>query len=263
LKSQGVELKFAKTKDGFIDEDKIIELVDNNTQIIHLSWVQYNNGYRTDLKKLGDFCQRNNILLSVDGIQGMGAVHFDVKDYNIDLFSFGCQKWMLGPTGTGFMYLSEKAENLIDTPWQGWLSVDWGVNFSDLMRYDLEPRKGPAKFEIATYSYHNIMAINTAVEFFLSFDSEKRWDHLKFITHRLMDWIDSDDKYELVSSREEKRRSGIVVFKPSAPKACIDYLISKNIIVSLREGCIRVSPHFYNNTDDIDILISALDNFDS
>lgn len=271
LKAKGVELRFAKTNGDFIDEDSLIAATDKRTRLIQTSWVQFNNGYRVDIDKLGNFCSENNILLSVDGMQGMGVIPIDVPSLKVDLFTSGCQKWMLGPCGTGFYYLSERAEALIDPPLSGWISVDWKAEFTNLMRYDLEPRKGPAKYEIGTYAFQDLRALKQAVDILLSFDSQARWEHIKSLTDRLISFLQSDKRYQLRSSTEDCRRSAIVTFKrqdvgglhPDAysTKALYDYLISNGFIVSFREGAVRVSPHFYNSLDEIERFIEAVKNF--
>jgi selenocysteine lyase/cysteine desulfurase len=81
------------------------------------------------------------------------------------------------------------------------------------------------------------------------------------LTGMLIDKIDSDGKLDLVSKREENKRSGIVTFRAQDSKSLYDYLRVKKYIVSFREGCIRVSPHFYNTPEELVSFIAALDNF--
>lgn len=261
LRRIGVELRFAPTDDSFINEDSLLALVDKNTRVISLSWVQFNNGYRTDLKKLGEFCRSEDIFLCVDGIQGMGVIPLNVTENGIDLFASGCAKWMLGPCGTGFFYLSERAEEKLRPIHIGWLSVDWNDDFTDLLRYDLPERKGPSKYEYGTYAYQDIRALNASVDMHLSFDRTSVWEYVKSLTGMITDKIESDDRFELKSSTKESRRSGIVAFRSNGAKPLYDYLREKKFIVSFREGNIRVSPYFYNTPDEIGEFIRALDNY--
>ncbi|MEE9553888.1 MAG: aminotransferase class V-fold PLP-dependent enzyme [candidate division Zixibacteria bacterium] len=261
LKPEGVDIRMAGCINGFIDEDTIISLADNKTRVIAVSWVQFYNGYRVDLEKLGSFCNDNDILLCVDGIQGMGAIPIDVPSLNIDLFTCGGQKWMLGPCGTGFFYLSERAEKIISTPYFGWLSVDWGVDFTDLMRYDLPPRKGPSKYEMMTYPFQDIRAFDASIDLLLSFDPVDRWEHIISMTDLIIEAVDSLDSFALASSREESRRSGILNFKTDDTERLFESLLEKGFALSFREGGIRVSPHFYNTIDEINKFVDALKEF--
>ncbi len=258
LRNKGVEIRFAKTDNGFIDEDALIAVADNKTRLIHTSWVQFNNGYRVDLEKLGEFCTSHDILFSVDGIQGLGVVPLDVPSNHIDFFTSGCQKWMFGPCGTGFYYISEKAEKLIEPPYSGWLSVEWHAEFSNLLRYDLVPREGPAKYEIGTYAFQDWRALNAALDMLRSFGPEDIWTHIKSLNSRLIDYILSEPKLILISSTDPQRRSGIVTFKSSNSKALFDRLTFEGFVVSYREGAVRVSPHFYNGLDEIVKFIESV-----
>ena len=258
LREKGVEIKWTRTRNGINDEEALIAKIDGNTRLVQTTWVQFNNGNRVDLAKLGRFCAERDTLLSVDGIQGMGVIPIDVPSLGIDMFASGCQKWMLGPCGTGFYYLSEKAEAQIDAPYSGWLSVDWGAEFSDLLRYDLPPRKGPAKFEIGTYAFQDWRALDAAVDILLSFKREQAWNHICSLTTRILNFLKSDSRFELVSPIDDNKRSAIVTFKAADSKALFEKLTELGFVVSYREGGIRISPHFYNNVEEIDSFIEAV-----
>lgn len=263
LEPSGVEIRFAKSKGGFIDEDGIMSLSDSRTRVICISWVQFNNGYRVDLGKLGGFCRGNGIIFCVDGIQGTGVVPVDVPSAYVDLFSCGCQKWMLGPCGTAFFYLSERAEQMIKSPLSGWLSVDWGAEFTDLLRYRLAPRTGPSKYEIGTYPFQDISALEASVDLLQSFDRQAAWNHIRSLTDRVIEFVESDGRYKLRSSTEESRRSGIVAIQSNDSRKLLSYLTDKGFAVSFREGGVRISPHFYNSPDEIESLVESLKHFNA
>jgi len=229
--------------------------------MMSVSWVQFNNGYRVDLGKLGQFCSERQIMLAVDSTQGTGVVPIDVPSLKVDLFTCGCQKWLLGPCGTGFYYLSEQAEELVDPPLSGWLSVDWHAEFGDLMRYDLEPRTGPARYEIGTYAFQDWRALDKSIDILLSFDRNDAWNHILSLTDRLMKFVATRPAVRLVSMDYPERRSGIVTFRTANSRALYDYLTALGFVVSFREGAIRVSPHFYNSMSEIDKLCDAISKF--
>ncbi len=260
LRAAGVEIRMADCVESHTDEDSIISLADKRTRAIAVSWVQFHNGFRADLHKLGKFCLKNDTLLCVDGMQGTGVIPIDVPALKIDLFTCGGQKWLLGPCGTGFYYLSERAEKLIEPPLQGWLSVDWRVDFSDLMRYDLPPRNGPARYELMTYPFQDLRAFDASLSLLLSFDENDRWDQIRALTGRIIE-IAENGGFKLASSREESRRSGIVNIRSSDPKKLFEFLQGRGFALSYREGGIRISPHFYNSLEEIEMLGNALVEF--
>jgi selenocysteine lyase/cysteine desulfurase len=197
----------------------------------------------------------------VDGIQGAGVIPIDLPSAYIDLFSCGCQKWMLGPCGTAFFYLSERAEEMIRPPLLGWLSVDWGGEFTDLLKYRLTPRTGPSKYEIGTYPFQDLLALEASVDLLRSFDRQDVWNHIRSLTGMIIDFVRTDDRYRLKSSTEESRRSGIVAVQAADSQKLFSYLTEKGIAVSFREGSVRVSPHFYTSPDEIELFIESLKRF--
>ncbi len=81
LEKKGVKIIYAKSHDGIVSAEDIIEKMTRKTKLVSVSMVQFLSGYRIDLEKLGAACRSNGIILSVDAIQGLGALTLDVKKY--------------------------------------------------------------------------------------------------------------------------------------------------------------------------------------
>ncbi len=97
LQRKGVVVKIIPSRDGRIVIDDIEKLIDSRTRLLSLSSVQYANGFRIDLKKVGGLCRNKNVLFCVDAIQSLGVIPMDVKECNIDFLSADGHKWLLGP----------------------------------------------------------------------------------------------------------------------------------------------------------------------
>src|SRR2546422_9725464 len=90
--------------EGWPDEEHLVErLRDPRVRVLAVSFVQFSNGYRADLKKLGAACRANGTFLVVDGIQGIGNSVLDVRETPIDILACGGQKGLLSPWGCGFL----------------------------------------------------------------------------------------------------------------------------------------------------------------
>src|SRR5256885_8089067 len=107
LKKQGVEVELAPcTAQGWPDEDYLVErLHDPRVRVLAVSFVQFANGHRADLDRLGAACRANGTFLVVDGIQGVGNSVLDVRETPVDILACGGQKWLLSPSGSGFVYV--------------------------------------------------------------------------------------------------------------------------------------------------------------
>ncbi|GAB1348795.1 hypothetical protein MASR1M107_10080 [Ignavibacteriales bacterium] len=124
LKNQGVEIDFVHSKKGAVNSVDILAAVRPETRLISISAVQFLSGYRSNLKKIGDFCRERNIIFSVDAIQALGALQIDVKECKIDFLSCGTQKWLLGLMGLSFIYITGELQHDITPRFVGWASVE-------------------------------------------------------------------------------------------------------------------------------------------
>lgn len=258
LKKKGVEVDFVKSNDGIVTAEDIINAVDDRTKVISVSFVQFLSGYKIDLEKLGEFCKNNNIVFAVDSIQGLGAIQLDVQKCNIDFLSNGTQKWLLGLQGMSFIYVSEKLQKQMEPAFVGWLSV---VNAWDLMDYSFNLKSSASAFQTGTINTLGVHALNTSLKLLGSFGYNRIenlvTDHTLFLRNKL-----NEEGFNLFPAQlEEKYFSGIVSFRHSDPEGLFNWLKNRKIIVSLREGVIRLSPHFYNTTAEIDNVIDTIKNY--
>jgi selenocysteine lyase/cysteine desulfurase len=125
----------------------------------------------------------------------------------------------------------------------------------------LAPRKGPSRYEIGTYPFQDICALEASVDLPQSFDRQAAWDHIRSLTGKIIEFVESDRRYKLKSSTEESRRSGIVTIQATDSQKLFSHLTDKGFAVSFREGGVRVSPHFYNSPDEIKSFIESLKRF--
>jgi selenocysteine lyase/cysteine desulfurase len=108
LASRGVEYRMTPERDGRIDPEELLSLIDDRTRMLVLSWVQYASGFRSDLARLGEACRERGVLFVVDVIQGLGALALDVEAAHVDVAAGSCHKWLLGPEGIGLLYVSDR-----------------------------------------------------------------------------------------------------------------------------------------------------------
>jgi len=164
LKQKGIETKFVPGKNKCFDIENLVRAIDKRTKVLSISFVQYFNGFKNDLESIGKICEENEIFLVVDGIQGIGSVDLDVKKCRIDLLSCGGQKWLLSSLGTGFFYLSSQAKRKVKPSFFGWMGVDWNLDFTDLLKFNLKPFSAARKFEIGTYPYSLLWTMHSSLD---------------------------------------------------------------------------------------------------
>ncbi len=250
----GVQVDFVKCRDNRISLENIERGLTPQTKILSISYVQFLNGFRADLVAIGELCRRKNVLLSVDAIQGAGAVPIDVKAMNIDFLACGGQKWLLNTEGTAFVYVSEETQEMIRQAYLGWLSIN--DFFSDFFRYRLDLDLTARRYEGGTLNVAGIIGLNESVDILLEAGISNIESHVTDLTGLCIERIVREN-VELLTSDVPAERAGIVSFRPRNAPVMFEKLKTRNVIVSLREGCIRLSPHFYNTREEIAAALEA------
>jgi cysteine desulfurase/selenocysteine lyase len=261
LRQRGIKVTFIKNSNGSFDIENLKKAIGKKTRVLSLSFVQFFNGYKNDIKRVGEICEKAGLYFIVDGIQGCGVEPIDVHECRVDIFASGGQKWLLSPLGTGIFYVRKDLQDELNIPFTSWLSVDWKLDFTDLFHYDLPLFDSARRFEMGTYPYAHVHAMAAALELITSLGVRNIQEHNHALLDLLIDYIQSGGYYRVVSNLETKHRSSILSF--TCPEAASIYkaLVKSGIICAFREGAIRVSVHLFNDSSDVGRLISVLEKF--
>ena len=260
LKRFGVELiEVDPLPDGRIDVEDITDAITDHTRVVSISHVQYASGYCIDLKPISDMVHQvpgSRGLLCVDAIQSVGAMPVDVQAMGIDFLSADGHKWLLSPEGCGIFYCHEDLIENLHPAVVGWMNM---VNASDYGNYRYEFQPDGRRFEPGSYNIPGILALGASIDMLLEIGIDQVWSRIEALTTKLCDGLERKG-YRVVSPRGEGERSGIVVFDapPGQAQRIVTELEKQNIIIVVREGRLRASPHFYNTPEQIDELLEAL-----
>jgi selenocysteine lyase/cysteine desulfurase len=258
LKRFGVETRMVKAKDGRILFDDLIGQADERTRVISVSSVECNSGFRNDLNQIGAFCKERNILFCVDAIQSLGILRMDVKRDNIDFLAADGHKWMLSVEGLGGFYISKNVLEKIYPATVGWDSV---VNASDFMNYDFTFRPDAKRFEEGSFNTMSIYALGAALDLLLEIGIDTIQSSVLLQGDYLVDGLQQRGT-RILNSMIPKERSGIISCALTADlQKLTAYMAENNVSLTVRDGMVRLSPHFYNSQDEADQFFDLLDNF--
>lgn len=251
LEQRGVSVDFVPVRKGFIYLEDIEKNIHPRTRMLSISFVEFLNGFKNRLGEIGDLCQRNNILFSVDGIQGVGAMPISVRDSKISFLSNGGHKWLMGPQGCGFMYIAPDLFKRLRPAFVGWLSVKDSWNFFD---YRLDLLDNAGRFEIATANVLGIAGLHASTQLLIDAGVQAISEHLLKLGDLLIKGL-SEIGWRYIGADRIENRSGIYTFSAQDPEGLFNYLKDQRIHLSLRENLLRFSPHFYNTTEEIEQVI--------
>lgn len=255
LRSQGVEIDFVKSKNGIVSAEDVFDMIKPTTKLISISQVQFLSGYRVDIKMIGDVCRSKGIVFSVDGIQGIGAFPIDVVKENIDFLACGTQKWLMGLQGLAYIYISEELQEQLIPKYVGWTSVQDPWN---LLQYDLKLRRSADCFQSGSTSAIGVCALNATLDLFNMYGRENVEKSVTENTLYFFEQMNSIGLPPILNGVETRFLSGIVSFTSNEAKACFEKLSNNHVECAMREGIVRLSPHFYNTREEIDTVIDIL-----
>lgn len=262
LEAQGrLRVKVIAPRDRFITADDFIAAMGPKTRLVSASLVRFDDGSLLDAARVAEACHARDALLLLDVSQCAGALPINVARLGADFLVCAGYKWLLSPYGTGFFWArSERIEGMWVGPFY-WEALEGAENFHTLSMEDLRLAPGARRWDSPeTGSFFNLAAMNASLEFVLRAGPETVLEH----NRRLMDMMYERlprDRCVAASPAEPERRGPYACFKArSAEKttALYERLRQANVIVSLREGNLRISPHLYNTERDIDKLIATV-----
>ena len=253
----GVEVRMCEEREGRIDLDDLIGLIDERTRIVAISQVQYATGFRADLERLGRAARAHDALLVVDVIQAMGVIPTNVDSELIDVAAGGGHKWLLTPEGVGILYLSDRARAKVEPTLVGWTSVPQPEDYSN---FEQGWNHGTLAWETGTGPTALIHGLEASLKLLTETGVERIAAYLEQLTDYLCERLGNSD-YQIVSSRRPGEKSQIVCVRHSrglTPMALYAHLKQRNIITAPRGDRLRIAPHLYNTREEIDALVDAL-----
>lgn len=260
LESRGVQLRRVPEEDGRVPFDRIAAAIDRRTRIVAVSGVQWSNGFRLDLHRLGELCQSRGVLLFVDAIQMLGVHPIDVRAMNIDFLAAGGHKWLLAPEGVAIFYCKRELLGHLRPTEPGYMGMKAG--------YEGEPTRLRAddfhddarRFESGVSNLAGITALGASIQLLLDIGIDEVQVRVKHLTDLLVEGLRARG-WTVHSPRTASEWSGIVSF--SSDHHDTDEIrrhlrTEFKIIVANRLGRLRSSPHFYNSPEEIRQLLEAL-----
>jgi len=253
----GVEVRMCEERNGRVDIDELENLVDANTRVIAVSHVQYASGFRADLERLGRLARKRDALLVVDVIQSLSVLPLNVEAQLVDVAAGASHKWLLGPEGVGYLYLSDRARERIQPTLVGWISVP---NPEDYNNFEQGWNAGTLAWETGTAATALIHGLHASLELLRTTGTERIAAYLENLTDSLCEKLKSRN-YRVVSARSAAEKSQIVCIQHRGEISAVrlyGLLKGQNIITAPRGNRLRIAPHFYNSFQEMDDLVSVL-----
>lgn len=242
-------------------------------RLLAITHIPTNSGLIQPIKSIGEIYGRYEKLDNdktwyiLDACQSIGQMKLDIEELKCDFLSVTGRKFLRGPRGTGFLYISDKALQkgleplFIDMRGAEWIEKDM-----------YKPREDAMRYEDWEFAYALVLGTRHAIEYCLNIGEDKIWQQVKLLSDFMRRELSIMDKVRVLDRGPEV--GGLITFtvQESQPKYLVNELLKRkiNVVPSYRnfavidfdekqvEWAIRASPHYFNTMDEINEFLYAL-----
>jgi cysteine desulfurase/selenocysteine lyase len=233
---------------------RFYDAITPRTRLVILSMVNYSTGFRAPLVEIAAYLRARNIMLYVDGTQGVGALEFDCAAIQPDMLAVNAYKWLCSPNGAGFMYVSPQLREMLAPSVIGWRSDANWRSVASLNHGAPNFVESAEKYEGGMLPFGPLYGMAESISMMLELGAAN-------VEARVMDLA--------TKAREILEAAGGEIAHPNTPilaarfpnrsaESLAEVLSARRILAAARHGHLRISPHFYNNEDDLRLVGEAL-----
>lgn len=240
---------------GVIELDTYADAIDERTHVVSACHAYYQNGSRQDVAAIAKLAHRHGALLYVDAYQTLGTGPLDVKALGIDILASGNLKFLMGVAGVAFVYVRRELIGRLQPTVTGWFGR------ADPFAFDagrLDWATSARRLETGTPPVPSIYIARAGMEMLesIGLDAIGAWNRV--LAGRLAEG-GAARGLELYGPADPARRAPTTAFRvPGDSHAVEEAMRLRGVIASARGPVVRLAPHFFNTTDDIDTALDTL-----
>lgn len=261
------EVRIARPQNGRVAIDEYERMIDDHTSVVAIDYVAWLTGYREKIRQVAELAHEHNAILLTDVFHAAGVFPIDVRKEEIDILTCGMYKWLLGPHGAAYLYVREELLNQLVPTYMGWHSVSESVINRLLAGRELfdkpfaletaVPASDATRFEWGSWSVITLLGSKAALQFALDTKMPEHFNHTFKLRQQIIDELNELSKH-VISPSSMDESSGIVAFSEKNSSRVASQLQEEGIVVSGRPGLLRVSPHYYNTSEEVSRFLDSL-----
>ena len=269
LEQQGVKVTRLppSPEAGVVSAQDIEEAITRDTKLVVTTHASNVTGVIQPIEEYGATARRHNLIFMVDAAQTAGKYPIDVQAGNIDLLAFSGHKGVLGPPGTGVLYVSSRVD--LDSLREGGTG-----SYSEL---EEQPLDLPYRYESGTVNSVGISGLGAGLKFIFSEGREKIQTNHQFLVDRLLEGLSNIPGLTLYAAKDGSKQAPVISFnlreyEPGEVGTILDQAFDIKVRTGLHcapaahktlgtypLGTIRLSPGYFNTVEEIDVTLQALD----
>lgn len=238
--------------------ERILEAIDRDTGVVALAPVHWTDGTAFDLEAVGGRAREVGAALVVDGTQCVGALPFDVQELKPDALIVAGYKWLLGPYSIGVGYFGPRYVEGVPLE-ETWIAREGSQDFQTLVDYQDGYQPGAVRFDVGERSnFILVPMLAAALRLVLEWGPERIQAYAKELSQDLLEEAQSLG----YTVEEAPYRVGHLFGIRMPPGVEMDRLKealrAERVSTSLRGSALRISPHLYNDEEDVEALRRGL-----
>jgi selenocysteine lyase/cysteine desulfurase len=252
---RGAEIQFLDGVNNTVLTECYEKAIDKTTRIVPLTHVSFVNGFRSDVAAIAKIAHAKGALLFLDGYQDCGTRPLDVKALDVDFFVTGTLKYLLGPPGLGFLYVRRELIETLTPTMTSWMAQRDPFTFNPKC---LDPSPDARRFEGGSPPIPNIYLARPAIHLLAGIGMDNVAAQIERLTRA---FLKGARDLRIESKTPASSAGPLVVLRAKDPAAVLSKLTERGIAVSTRLDGVRFAFHVYNTLEDVNVALTALEDF--
>ncbi|MEV6240777.1 aminotransferase class V-fold PLP-dependent enzyme [Lentzea sp. NPDC051838] len=251
-RANGAKVSHVEDRGGVVEPEDYLALIDETCGIVSIPLISYRNGARLPVKEVVAAARKAGAATFVDAYQGAGVEPIDVREIGCDFLAAGALKFLLGLPGIAFLYVRAGVEDSYDPPATGWFGRRDPFGFNPR---ELDYPKHARRFESGTPAIPAAYGAVAGMRVLGELDPHVVRKHVTRLGHYAQHALE-DERFS--SPLCDSLRGPQIALLDENPTDLAAYLNSRRIVTSPRGNAVRIALHYYNTTEDVDALVTAV-----
>ena len=258
--------KITTSPETGIDIYALEEALEKNTKLVICNHISNVTGAINPIREIGELCKRKGVLFLLDAAQSAGMKKIDVEEMNIDLLAFPGHKGLLGPQGTGGLYIRD---GIILEPLK---EGGTGIQSESL----IQPKNGPERYESGTMNHPGLAGMAAGIKYILDEGLENIESKETQLTNQLINGLEKIEGIKIYGPKVGIQRGSVISItidkiEPTEVAMILDNAFDIAVRAGLhcardahstlgtidKGGVVRISPNYFNTEQEIDACIEA------
>ncbi|MEO7205916.1 MAG: aminotransferase class V-fold PLP-dependent enzyme [Steroidobacteraceae bacterium] len=243
-----------RAADGYIPTEMFAKFIDEQTLLVAITHVCFRNGAKLDIPGIVRLARAKGAMVLLDCYQSVGSLDIDVKALDVDFAVGGMLKYLLGTAGIGFLYAKDSCVRSLVPTNSGWFAQ---ANIAAMDITANRPAPSARRFEAGTPPVVNCYAAEAGLKLLLKVGTPAIEKRNYALTRRCMARLEEIGWPSITPLQDARRGATVAVPSRDSALLCAE-LMKHDIVTSHRDDNVRASFHFYNNEDDVESFIAAM-----